>query len=307
MPDPPCGRLHLSDFSGEAIAAKPWYMKFNLLATKYEWDDAEKCLQLGFHLSGNAAIWFSSLQEDDAKTWNTLKSAFEKQFLDNEPSLVTESRLQSRTLSSSETIEEYYASILQLGSKLDRQPDHLTTNFLNGLPDAMKDFIIGTDKHTMDNYITRARLYLARHPLKSVRFENQFPLSESNGARGDDHFDKLKEELLDVASKRMDRLSLPRRPRTRGQGSFRGRVGGYTRSFSPSRGFRGGFARGRGNYRTGRGNYGGRGRGNNFANRQGRSPSPVSKTRRHRYDNNLCYRCESNQHWARNCTGHLND
>ena len=76
----------------------------------------------------------------------------------------------------------------------------------------MKNFIIGTDKHTMDNYITHAHLYLARHPLKFVRFENQFPISEFNGAPGvapDDHFDKLKEELLDVVSKRMARLSLP--------------------------------------------------------------------------------------------------
>ena len=208
-------------------------------------------------------------------------------------------------LSSSETIEEYYASILQLGSKLGCQPDQLTTNFLNGLPDAMKDFIIGTDNHTMHNYVTHARLYLARHPLKSVRFENQFPVSKSNGARGvvpDEHFDKLKEELLDVVSKLMDRSSLPRRPRTRGQGSLRGRVG-YAHGFSPSGGFRGGFASGCGS--TGCGNYGGRGRGN-FANRQGRTPSPVSKTRCHRYDNNLCYWCGSDQHWARNCTGHLN-
>ena len=40
-PDPPCGRLHLSNIFGEASEAKPWYMKFNLLTNKYEWDDAE--------------------------------------------------------------------------------------------------------------------------------------------------------------------------------------------------------------------------------------------------------------------------
>ena len=168
----------------------------------------------------------------------------------------------------------------------------------------MKDFFIGTDYYGIGNYVTRVCLYLAWHPLKSVRFENQFPVSESDGvcAGAADNFDKLKKELLDVISKRMDRLSFRGRPRTRGQGLFRGRVG-YAREFSPSRGFCGGFAHVRG--RTGRGNYGNGGRGN-FANTQGLSPSPVTKTQRHRYDNNLCYRCGSDQHWSRSCTGHLN-
>ena len=158
MSDPPCGHLHLSNFSGKASEAKPWYMKFHLLASKYEWDDTEKC----FHLSGNAAVCFSSLPEEDTKACGTLTPAFEQQLFDIEPALGTELRLQSCTLSSLklETVEEYYASILQFGSKLGHQPEQLMTNFLNGLPDAMKYFIIGTDKHTKDNYVTCSHLYL---------------------------------------------------------------------------------------------------------------------------------------------------
>ena len=44
-------RLTLADFSGNLSEAKTWYRKFTLLATKYGWANAEKCLQLSFHLS----------------------------------------------------------------------------------------------------------------------------------------------------------------------------------------------------------------------------------------------------------------
>ena len=81
------------------------------------------------------------------KTWDILKPAFEQQFLDKEPALVTKFRLESHTLSSSKTIEYYWTieecQFLQLGSKLGHQADQLMTNFLNSLPYIMKDFIIG--------------------------------------------------------------------------------------------------------------------------------------------------------------------
>ena len=155
-------RLTLADFSGNLSEAKTWYRKFTLLAWKYEWDNAEKCLQLSFHLSDLAGVWFSSLSTDN---WARLKAAFEKQFLNTEPTLVTKSKLQSREFQPhSETIDEYYSSILSVGATLGRNSEQLATNFMNGLPESIKDFVIGTDNHTMENYLSRARLYLARHP-----------------------------------------------------------------------------------------------------------------------------------------------
>ena len=84
-------RLTLADFSGNLSEAKTWYHKFTLLVSKYEWHNAKKCLQLSFHLSYSGGIWFSSLSTKDTGDWAKLKAAFEKQFLNTEPTLVTDS------------------------------------------------------------------------------------------------------------------------------------------------------------------------------------------------------------------------
>ena len=38
--------------------------------------------------------------------------------------------------------------------------------------------VAGTDSHTHDNYMNRARLFVACHPTKRVKFENQSPLNK---------------------------------------------------------------------------------------------------------------------------------
>ena len=83
MPDPPCGPLHLSNFSGVGSEAKSWYINFNLLVSKYECDDAEKCQQLGFHHNGNAAVFLPYPKKILGLGY--LKPAFGQQFPDNEP------------------------------------------------------------------------------------------------------------------------------------------------------------------------------------------------------------------------------
>ena len=87
-------RLTLPDFNGSISDTKAWYRKFSLLATKYWWDNVVKCLHMSFYLADLAGVWFSSLSEDDAKDWTKLKAALEKHFLNTEPTLVTESKLQ---------------------------------------------------------------------------------------------------------------------------------------------------------------------------------------------------------------------
>ena len=171
-------RLTLADFSSNLSEAKTWYRKFTLLVSKYEWHNAKKCLQLSFHPSDSVGVWFSSIYTGD---WAKLKAAFEKQFLNTEPTLVTDSKLQSGVFQPHiKTIDEYYSSSLSLGATLGHASEQLATNFMNGLPESIKDFVIGTDNHTMENYLSRARLYLARRPsgAKAVRFENQFPTTE---------------------------------------------------------------------------------------------------------------------------------
>ena len=279
-------RLTLADFSGNLSEAKTWYRKFTLLASKYEWDKAEKCLQLSFHLSDLAGVWFSSLSTDD---WARLKAAFEKQFLNTEPTLVTESKFQSRVFQPhSETIDEYYSSILSLGATLGRNSEQLATNFMNGLPESIKDFVIGTDNHTMENY-SRARLYLARHPsgAKTVRFENRFPTTEV--VAGADIVNAIAQGFKQL------KVHMPSHVRGRGRTRGYGRAQ-YGRSNSPYRGC--GYYRGAAPSPRGRGFSGGRGRGRSSRGRS-HTPSPGRVNQNDR--GGACYRFGDPDHWANEC------
>ena len=172
-------RNQLPDYSGNVSESKVWYKKFKLLAKKNKWEDNEKRIQLGLSLTDLAGNWFATLSDEIASDWSKMRPPFEKFFSQYRTTLVLESRLQLCVFSASESIEDYYSSILALGSALERSLDQLTSNFLHGLPDHIKELIIGTDSHILDNYMNRARLFVARHPIKTVKFENSFPVEQT--------------------------------------------------------------------------------------------------------------------------------
>ena len=204
--------------------------------------------------------------------------------------MVTESKLQSRVFQPhSETIDEYYSSILSLGATLGHNSEQLATNFMNGLPKSIKDFVIGTDNHTMENYLSQARLYLARHPsgAKTVRFENQFPTTEV--AAGADIVNAIAQGFRQL------KVHMPSHVRGRGWARGYGRAQ-YGRSNSPYRGR--GYYRGAAPSPRGRGFSRGRGRGRSSRGRS-RTPSPGRVNQNDR--GGACYRCGDPDHWANEC------
>ena len=203
----------------------------------------------------------------------TPKAAFEKQFLNTEPTLVTESKLQSRVFQPHrETINEYHSSTLSLVATLGRASEQLATNFMNGLPKSIKD-----------------RLYLARHPsgAKAVRFENQFPMTKVTAGAN----------TVNAIAQGFKQLKVHMSSRARGHA----RAHGYGRTQygcinSPHRG--------RGYYRRaalsprGRGFSGGRGSGRGSCDRS-RTPSTGRVNQNDR--GGACYRCGDPYHWANEC------
>ena len=177
-----CKFLHLGCYNGDPAQAKSFLQRFDLLSAKSQWDDDDKKLQLAFHLSDSAANWLSSLPIESTDTYAHLRTAFEAYYLNCEPLLVTESRLLARRLQAGESLTDYYANILSLGAKLGRKPDQLATQFVNGLPEAFKEYILSTDTHTLDNYLSRAKMYHARHPTRTVQFQGatQFMVPEAH-------------------------------------------------------------------------------------------------------------------------------
>ena len=318
---PHAPRLTLPEFNGQSgETAQVWYQRFNLLSTRYNWTDQEKVIQLGFHCVATAGTWFATLPPATRNGWNLLRPAFEAMFLNTEPPLVTESKLQSRVLQPNESIDSYYSSILSLGAALGRQPDNLATNFLNGLPESYRDFVAGTDNHVISNYVDRARLFHARHPNKTVQFENQFAITDHTALKTDivnAVAEQLKQFSLEQASSRPRERSRERTWRSRdsspsGSRSRTPESNERSRSYSrPPRRSRG---------RSYRGSYSSR---NNFAQRQQRHFSDSRLVNYGQYpqesygqpsysygnynqsgnsaDNNACFRCGQQGHWARQC------
>ena len=164
-------RLVLKEFNGDKNEAVVWFSKFELLAGRYQWTSEDKITYLGFNLTENAGVWFSTLPTTVKDSWDALKDAFKAQFIESESRLILQSRLQNCKMGPGDSIEDYYSNILSLGSKLGRAEEDIASAFLNGLPMGMQDFILTTDNHSMSNYLNRARLYVARNPSKSVSFE----------------------------------------------------------------------------------------------------------------------------------------
>ena len=235
----PCDKLKIKEFTGSgSIPAEQWWQKFQIATEINKWKDEDLIHQLPFHLSGAALSWYSTIPNDKQADWAQLKAEFEKFFLKQEPALVTESKLLSRKMKPGETLEEYVADLTELGSKLGKSIGSLATNFLNGLPSqAMRDFVVSTDSHTIDSYKNRARIYLARHPAStSVKFDSSaFFVEEEDKQSGA----CANAEVINAITEgfkglRKDLSSFRGRSRGRGRGKGRGDRTRY-RSKSPQR------------------------------------------------------------------------
>ena len=179
-----CTKMVLGNFTGTGDA-NSFIRRFELLAAKDNWGDDEKRIRLAFALTDQAGIWYANLTADKIDTYAHLLAEFKKHYIDNEPTLVTESKLLSRKLLSGESLEDYYDALVALGNKLGRKPTELGTQFINGLPDSYKDWVLSTDSHTLDSYLARAKLFQARHPERSVTFQGSFPVQGDYATKGE--------------------------------------------------------------------------------------------------------------------------
>ena len=219
--------MYLGNFTGLGDA-KSFLRRFHLLATKENWSNEEKRVRLAFALTDSAGTWYTSLPDDKIDSFAALENAFIAHYINNRPSIVIESDLLSCKWSPSEKLEDYYTRIIALGAKLGRKPDHLATNFLNGLPESYKDYLLTTDTHTIDNYLDKARLYQARHPNKLVQFEGQstFPIHGQNAVTQNDL-----QALINTFKDGFEQLSLNRGRDSRSDS--RSKSPNYRRTYSP--------------------------------------------------------------------------
>jgi len=269
----PCDKLKIKEFSGSgAQTAESWWQKFEIATKINTWKDEDLVLQFPFYLSGAALSWYSALETTIKDDWARLKAEFEKFFLKQEPALVTESKLLSRKMKAGETLEEYMAELTELGSKLGKSVNSLATNFLNGLPSqAMRDFVVSTDSHTIDSYKNRARIYLARHPAATaVKFDSSAFFVEEEKQNHSSNMEVINAITEGFKGLRKDLSSF------RGRSQYRGRGRG-----------RGGKGHGRSRYRS--------------MSPHGPRSSSKSPVRPGRSQPIICHKCKGENHIAAHC------
>lgn len=278
---PPRGpRPQLNEFKGSPSEdAKGWLRKFDLLSTRYNWTNEEKIFQLSFNLSGAAGSWLSAQSDMTQSSWDDLRRAFESRFVNSEPALVIEAKLYNRRLLPNETIDMYYADIIGMGNQLGREPKQMAATFVQGLPELMRDYVLGTDTHTIESYTNRAKLYASRYPHNATAMS---PVQNIQAlVCKDDEMKGLKTELVNAVTESFKSMSFQR-----------GRGRNNTRNRDFGRNYRG---------RRDRSDSRGKsphGQSPNYR-RRGNSRSPGRKVRFG--ENDVCWVCGSPQHWAREC------
>ena len=165
-------KYKLASFNGLGNA-DDFLSKFELLKTTCKWNDKEAGTHLALHLEGPADTWMrTEVKAADRDVWDTLSTLFKKRWITLDPQLLVEQRLLARKLQPGETLEEYLGAILDFSNRLGRTADQMAANFVNGLPEAVKDNVLSGDSHDLTNYVRRAKMYMARNPQqRQVTFD----------------------------------------------------------------------------------------------------------------------------------------
>ena len=310
-------RLQVPNYDGSQNG-KAFLRKFDLIAGKYRWDNNEKCLQLAVHCTGKAETWLNGLPQATLDDWAQLSASFKAHFLDNEPRMVTESKLQARKFEAgSESIDDYHASLMELGGQLNRNNEEMASAFINGLPQgSFRTFVLAGDIHSLQNYLNRARLYSAQNTTKAVNFQSSFNIDEAESTPSRSSF---KEDIINAVTAGFDKLQIDNSkdaPRSRSNSASRSRDDSRQYSYrnrsgsrSPYRGSNGGrslHGHSRSPYRD---SYRDSNRGSSRGGFRGRRTSsmgrPVGRCGSGCCNStNLesgCFKCGCSKHWARQC------
>ena len=186
--------------------------KIEMVKTACDWDDKEAAIQMQLHLTGPASTWIRTMVKDTVKAkWDTLLSAFKERWVNQDPLLLTEQKLLARKLQPGESLEEYYAAILDFAQKLGRTPDEMAAYFVGGLPDVVKENVLSGDTHDLGNYMRRAKMFIARNPAyKSVSFDSVHMVSAADNQRN--MAAEISKEVVGSIADMMSELKISSRP-----------------------------------------------------------------------------------------------
>lgn len=100
-----------------------------------------KCAAFHLHLQGPALSWYQRLADTVKYNWNNLRAAFLAQYNNNRCFHIDVEKFHSLRLQPNQRIEDFYATVVDLGTRLDVADRDIMHRFIAGLPDQLAFFV----------------------------------------------------------------------------------------------------------------------------------------------------------------------
>ena len=108
-------------------------------------EHARKIAAFHLHLCGPAVTWFNKISIDHKKSWYEFEQIFRKQYIDvdyRSPTVLLESEIfEALKLSKGQSIDDYYAQLLEKATILRKHDHEILIKFIKGLPQQLAFFV----------------------------------------------------------------------------------------------------------------------------------------------------------------------
>ena len=125
-------------------------------------EDARKNAAFHLHLCGPALTWFNTLPADNKQLWQTFEQVYKKQYIDidfRSPTILLEGEIfETLKLSKGQSIDDFYAQLLEKATILHKSDHEILIKFIKGLPDQLAFFVRAGHHSDSANCLAAAKM-----------------------------------------------------------------------------------------------------------------------------------------------------
>ncbi|CAC5360752.1 unnamed protein product [Mytilus coruscus] len=125
-------------------------------------EDDRKIAAFHLHLCGPALTWFNTLPADNKQLWQTFEQVYKKQYIDvdfRSPTILLEGEIfETLKLSKGQSIDDFYAQLLEKATILHKSDHAILIKFIEGLPDQIAFFVRAGHHNDSANCLAAAKM-----------------------------------------------------------------------------------------------------------------------------------------------------
>ncbi|CAC5358751.1 unnamed protein product [Mytilus coruscus] len=114
------------------------------------------------HLKGPALTWYNSLSDESKSDWKSVRILFKEKYVNScghrANALMHSEIFQNLTLSSGQSVEDFYCQIYEKGKLLAKPEHEMLSKFISGLPEQMSFFVRAGMPQDMQNALASTKM-----------------------------------------------------------------------------------------------------------------------------------------------------